>query len=218
MSDIYVSSAERAKAKPMATGGLVYANNSALSSALKSGKDDTLVMAQKGEFITNEKSTRANYPILQAINSGHFDRGGIVNYMAKGGIVAPRYFAEGGIGTNNASNSLGVSNNIGMDMEGFSSAINEILANAGDSFKQTVIDAFSTGVQPVNAAATSLSESATKLADTPTQYNVAVNSTMSVNGIPPTLDQFGTNLINSANQESDQKRFRDLKKDERAFT
>jgi TP901 family phage tail tape measure protein len=96
----------------LARGGVAYASNGALMSA-RSGTDTVPAMLTPGEFVVNREASQRHMPILEAINSGHFNRGGIVNYLANGGVVAPKYYAEGGnIPASSAKNSGGVSSNV----------------------------------------------------------------------------------------------------------
>ncbi len=79
-------------------GGMVYANNGAFIDAKPKGKDTNIAMLADGEFVVNDEATKKNLPVLQAINDGYFNRDGIVNYMANGGVVGPKYYANGGLG------------------------------------------------------------------------------------------------------------------------
>ena len=98
-------------AKGHSSGGLIYANNGVLAQAA-SGTDNVPAMLTPGEFVVNRESSQKHMPLLNAINSGHFNRGGIVNYLANGGIVAPKYYAGGGQELSNAiKQAPGVSNN-----------------------------------------------------------------------------------------------------------
>jgi len=94
------------------SGGLVYANNGALVPSLSQGTDTVPAMLTPGEFVVNRESSQQHMPLLNAINSGHFNRGGIVNYLANGGIVAPKYYANAGPVTGGSGGSSGVSNDI----------------------------------------------------------------------------------------------------------
>jgi hypothetical protein len=107
-----------------ASGGLVYANNGALVPSLSQGTDTVPAMLTEGEFVINKKDSKKHMPLLNAINSGRFNRGGIVNYLANGGMAGPQYFAAGGTSQlapisnagqtlkQTASSSGGVSNNV----------------------------------------------------------------------------------------------------------
>jgi hypothetical protein len=79
-----------------ATGGIVYANNGALINAQPMGTDTVPAMLTPGEFVVNREQAQKHAPILHAINSGAYSRGGIVNYLANGGIVNPNYLSYGG--------------------------------------------------------------------------------------------------------------------------
>ena len=80
-----------------ATGGIVYANNGALINAQPMGTDTVPAMLTPGEFVVNRNQAQKHAPILNAINSGAYSRGGIVNYLANGGIVNPNYLSAGAL-------------------------------------------------------------------------------------------------------------------------
>jgi len=72
-----------------AKGGIVYASNGALISALKKGTDTVPAMLTPGEFVINRQAAQQHMPVLQAINSGAYSQGGVVKYLAAGGPVNP---------------------------------------------------------------------------------------------------------------------------------
>ena len=78
-------------------GGLVYANNGALIEARPQGTDTVPAMLTPGEFVINRQAAQTHLPILQAINRGYYNQGGIVQHLAQGGIVAPQYYGIGGL-------------------------------------------------------------------------------------------------------------------------
>jgi hypothetical protein len=97
-----------------ADGGIVYASNGTLVAAKSIGTDTVPAMLTPGEFVVNRQAAQQHMPILQAINSGAYNQGGVVKYLAEGGItvpiltprylssgggVAPQYLAAGGIAT-----------------------------------------------------------------------------------------------------------------------
>jgi hypothetical protein len=79
-----------------ALGGIVYASNGALINAQPMGTDTVPAMLTPGEFVVKREQAQKHAPILHAINSGAYSRGGIVNYLANGGIVNPNYLSYGG--------------------------------------------------------------------------------------------------------------------------
>jgi len=85
------------KPKKLATGGIVYAANGALINAQQKGSDTVPAMLTPGEFVVNRQATQQHLPVLQAINKGYYSRGGMVQYLADGGIVAPKYYMFGGL-------------------------------------------------------------------------------------------------------------------------
>lgn len=84
------------QAQARAKGGIIYANNGALVSAQSRGTDTVPAMLTPGEFVINRVATEQNRPLLEAINSGQFNSGGLVNYLARGGYVTPQRLQNGG--------------------------------------------------------------------------------------------------------------------------
>jgi ABC-type transporter Mla subunit MlaD len=83
------------QAARLATGGLVYASTGKLINFQPRGTDTVPAMLTPGEFVVNRSSTQKYKPVLEAINNGNYSRGGIVNYLSKGGHL-PIYRSEGG--------------------------------------------------------------------------------------------------------------------------
>lgn len=81
----------------MSSGGLVYASNGALIAAQQVGTDSVPAMLTPGEFVVNREASQRYMPVLHAINKGYHNQGGIVQYLAGGGIVSPQYYAGGGL-------------------------------------------------------------------------------------------------------------------------
>ena len=71
----------------IATGGLVYASAGQLINFQPQGTDTVPAMLTPGEFVVNRKSTQANLPLLQSINSNKYNSGGSVGYYAGGGLI-----------------------------------------------------------------------------------------------------------------------------------
>ena len=68
----------------MRTGGIVYADNGMLVPYQPKGTDTVPAMLTPGEFVVNRKATQANLPLLHKINSGNYNRGGVVHYLSEG--------------------------------------------------------------------------------------------------------------------------------------
>jgi hypothetical protein len=81
------------------SGGIVYASNGALIGALSRGTDTVPAMLTPGEFVVNRQAAQRHMPILQAINKGYNNQAEIVQHLATGGIVAPKYLSGGGVAT-----------------------------------------------------------------------------------------------------------------------
>jgi hypothetical protein len=69
-------------------------------------------MLTPGEVVVNRQAAERHMPVLNAINSGHYSRGGVVQYLANGGAVQPAYLANGSMVNNiaNSSSQSGVLN------------------------------------------------------------------------------------------------------------
>ena len=74
---------------------VVYASNGALIQAQSSGSDTVPAMLTPGEFVMNRLATSQNRPMLESMNSGQFNSGGLVRYMASGGYVQPQRLENG---------------------------------------------------------------------------------------------------------------------------
>lgn len=110
-----------------ATGGVVYANNGVLVSAQAMGTDTVPAMLTPGEFVINRDATQKHLPILQAINQGYYNQGGMVQYLANGGSVAapmaPQYLAAGGMASQSYGGSSTKKEKYELDAEGMKSAV-----------------------------------------------------------------------------------------------
>jgi len=177
-----------------ASGGLVYANNGALVPSLSQGTDTVPAMLTPGEFVVNRESSQQHMPLLNAINSGHFNRGGIVNYLANGGIVAPKYYAEAGLvsgGSGGSSGSSGVSNDISSSISAaVGQAMNQLstaLESGMETYSQMIQSStetlnnfgqtFSSASQTIASSANTWSETASQI---PTSLTAEINGTQSV--------------------------------------
>jgi TP901 family phage tail tape measure protein len=198
--------------KPMTTtsgvqarsnGGLIYASNGALMSAQSKGTDNVPAMLTSGEFVVNRSAAMKHMPLLNAINSGHYTAGGIVNYLASGGMVAPRYYAGAGpvngmSGVSNSVNSIG-----GQDLVGQIQAIKQAMSEmnsfvpALENVSKSLSDGLKTGGETIMGAASSLLNSASELTNMPTQINITQNGRVDVAGIPQGLNDFGNSVLNS---------------------
>ena len=113
-----------------ADGGIVYASNGTFVAARSVGTDTVPAMLTPGEFVVNRQASQQHMPILQAINSGAYNQGGVVKYLAEGGIIAPQYYAGGAL-AGLAGGVMSAFN--GMDMSAVMSLANS-LAQLKDTF------------------------------------------------------------------------------------
>jgi hypothetical protein len=189
-----------------ASGGLVYANNGALVPSLSQGTDTVPAMLTPGEFVVNRESSQQHMPLLNAINSGHFNRGGIVNYLANGGIVAPKYYAEAGLvsgGSGGSSGSSGVSNDI-------SSSISAAVGQAMGQLSTALESGMETYSQMIQSSTETLNNFGQTFASATQSFgNSAAGFSRSADAIPSTLDvqgsitkvvQGGENIIERSGQ------------------
>ena len=84
------------QAQYAATGGLIYASGGSYVNFAPRGTDTVPAMLTPGEFVINRDSSAKYRPVLEAINSGNYNRGGIVNYLNNGGLISPNYYRTGG--------------------------------------------------------------------------------------------------------------------------
>lgn len=81
-----------------ANGGLIYASNGTLVNFRPQGTDTVPAMLTPGEFVVNRRSTQKHLPLLKAINNSGakgISAGDMVQKFAFGGVVQPRYYANG---------------------------------------------------------------------------------------------------------------------------
>lgn len=154
-----------------ASGGIVYANNGALINAQASGTDTVPAMLTPGEFVVNRNSAQKFMPVLNAINGGAYSAGGIVNYLANGGFVQPHYLSRGNedpIGAmSQISNSSGVLNNsVGQNMVMAKPAwVDEFIGQARE-VSQAIGNALTDVTSQLNSVGSTMTDSAQKLANT----------------------------------------------------
>ena len=196
---------EVVKAMGYNNGGIVYAANGALIPAMSRGTDTVPAMLTPGEFVVNRQATMKHMPLLNAINSGQYTRDGITNYLASGGMVAPRYYAAGNV----VSNSGGVSNNGAMNLGGMSDLMGQITAiketvNSLQNFvpslgevANTLSEGLRSGGEMLNNASNNIRSSTSDLATMPTDINITQTSQVNVAGIPQGLNDFGNSVLNS---------------------
>ena len=127
-----------------ARGGIVYANNGMLIPYSPRGTDTVPAMLTPGEFVINRDSTQKYKPVLEAINSGNYSRGGIVNYLKQGGYITPRYF-EGGaeVPKNTPSSSFDFTSFLG-------NLSSQIVSSITSGFEQTTVNLPQNANNPTN--------------------------------------------------------------------
>ena len=127
----------RTKAQGLSTGGLVYADKGTLVPYQPKGTDTVPAMLTPGEFVINRQSTQKYKPVLEAINSGNYSRGGIVNYLKQGGYITPRYFQEAGsVAPKNAIESFDFTGYLNNMVGQITSSITQAFEKATGSLKQ----------------------------------------------------------------------------------
>ena len=153
-----------------ARGGIVYASNGALIQAQSSGSDTVPAMLTPGEFVMNRLATSQNRPLLESMNSGQFNSGGLVRYMASGGYVQPQRLQEGGgpiSGQQVQSAGSGGVNNVSMERP---------------SWVDDVLSAFNSVGPAILEASSSIGSSAQQLASAVPSNGIDINNNVNVNG------------------------------------
>ena len=148
---------------------VVYASNGALIQAQSSGSDTVPAMLTPGEFVMNRLATSQNRPMLESMNSGQFNSGGLVRYMASGGYVQPQRLQEGGgpiSGQQIQSAGSGGVNNVSMERP---------------SWVDDVLSAFNSVGPAILEASSSIGSSAQQLAGA-VPNSVDINSNVNVQG------------------------------------
>ena len=77
-----------------ARGGIIYASTGTLVNYQPRGTDTVPAMLTPGEFVVNRASTQKHLPLLQSINSGNYENGGIVSYYQRGGPITAAELAS----------------------------------------------------------------------------------------------------------------------------
>jgi hypothetical protein len=208
-------------AAKMNKGGIVYANNGALIAA-RQGTDTVPAMLTPGEFVVNRQAAQQHMPVLNAINNGYYNRGGIVQYLANGGLVSPpKYYQEGGQVTNTGSANSGVSTDIGnainAAMAGLSNIVgqisqvkevasmfNEAIGNFG-SIGQTVVDGMTGASSNLAQVGTELNQFAPEVkftgrVETDHRFNGLEAANNVLNTLGPTMAENTKNQMNNAFQ------------------
>jgi hypothetical protein len=101
ISLLNVQAAEKAQedkqqqSQQLSSGGVVYASTGKLINFQPRGTDTVPAMLTPGEFVVNRGATQKHLPVLEAINSGNYSRGDIVQHLSRGGM-ASGYYQVGG--------------------------------------------------------------------------------------------------------------------------
>jgi hypothetical protein len=158
-------------------GGIIYASNGALINA-QQGTDSVPAMLTPGEFVVNKQAAQRHMPVLNAINSGHYAHGGVVQYLASGGVVQPKYLADAGIVNNiaNSSSQSGVLTNT-------STAMNKAATMEKPSWVDEFFNRLGQGGSTlVQAAATIANGAGNFVSGAKTLSEVSLPSTIALNG------------------------------------
>jgi len=123
-------------------GGLIYASNGTLVNFRPKGTDTIPAMLTPGEFVINRNSTQKYRPVLEAINNGNYNRGGIVNYLNKGGYIPEYKFIGGLMGSAGSA----------IPSFDFTKYLNSLVGSISSSITEAFDKAVSSLKQPNNAA------------------------------------------------------------------
>lgn len=128
-------SEEQQKTQALSSGGVVYASTGKLINFQPRGTDTVPAMLTPGEFVVNRGATQKHLPVLEAINSGNYSRGDIVQHLSRGG-VASGYYQVGGP-TNAGLAGFDFSSFMSSLVSQVSSAITEAAKSAFDSIAKS---------------------------------------------------------------------------------
>ena len=140
-----VNNLDQAKLEQTVTknkGGLIYASNGTLVNFRPKGTDTIPAMLTPGEFVINRNSTQKYRPVLEAINNGNYNRGGIVNYLNKGGYIPEYKFIGGLMGSAGSA----------IPSFDFTKYLNSLVGSISSSITEAFDKAVSSLKQPNNAA------------------------------------------------------------------
>jgi hypothetical protein len=178
------------KAQRKATGGIIYANNGALISARAQGSDTVPAMLTPGEFVVNRTSAQEHMPLLQAINNRNYESGGLVKYMAQGGVVTPQYKASGGVAvqqyTSSSNNSTSRSSSEDSRLERIEKSMDKFIGVATTFEKAS--ESMGNNVNQFSQAVTTM----------PTQMSHVLSAT--VNGSISNSTGANTQIVNSRHE------------------
>ena len=195
--------------KNFRSGGIVYANNGALISAQNRGTDTVPAMLTPGEFVVNRQAAQQHMPVLNAINNGYYNRGGIVQYLNNGGVVAPRYYADAGIvggsqlrGSGNGVNTTGSS--ASQEAPRWLSELDEKINKVSTTLQESLGGVFSN----LNNMANQLSTVAQEL---PREMSITsnINKNVNVNGVSGEWSKYQGDILKMAGDQSVQEREND---------
>ena len=198
----YQQEMERRRTQNMSTGGIVYASKGQLVNYQPRGTDTVPAMLTPGEFVVNRKATKQNLGLLQQINSQKYN---------SGGIVKPKYLANGSDGGVQMSSSGGSSGGVlSIDTSSLDSSFasfDSIVGQLSGSIAQfisggsSIISAFDglnnvvSGFTALSAAASLLSGTSTGLTTSIGEFNSAVSKLQSALGQIP--DSISLNVTGS---------------------
>ena len=180
LADFYQRNSSSLPTQNYNKGGIVYAANGALMAAQSRGTDTVPAMLTPGEFVVNREASQKHAPILQAINSGHYDHGGIVNYLNNGGIATTKYFSRGDVVTEDLEklnekrrNNDGVSNN-----GGSGGGISDQLASLEKRFQSfdTSIASLGEHMGKLETSVGSFGEHSASMSDAVNRFGIAANT------------------------------------------
>ena len=185
-------------------GGAVYASNGTLIPYQPRGTDTVPAMLTPGEFVVNKASAKRNMNLLRAINNGQNIGPQLFN---KGGIVNPKYYANGIDGASGVGSSSGVSNisldttdlnasfgNFNTYVTSFSSAVGDFVAGTAEI--STLAQAIgSLGNIGLREGAALMANAGVSVKDASSTFSVALslfntsasNLTTAINRIPTSI-------------------------------
>ena len=169
----------------LSSGGVVYASTGKLINFQQRGTDTVPAMLTPGEFVVNRGATQKHLPVLEAINSGSYSRGDIVQHLSRGG-VASGYYQVGGPA------------NAGLAGFDFSSFMNSLVGQVSSAITQAAKSAFDS-IAKSNTSAGGVSNSGTQNFDGISDFTNKldrISSTLASLDIPREITITGKHDVN----------------------
>lgn len=181
-------------------GGLIYADNEALLDIQQRGADDQPTMLSRGEFVVKRPMAQKHMSTLQAINNGHYNRGGLIQYLNNGGVVGPKYYQNGGMINNpsiSGSSGNGVNNTVSSSPPEWLSTLDEKVNKLSSSLQESLGTMFSNLDNVANKLNTVSQELPREMSITSN-----VNKNVNLNGISGEWNKYQGDILKMAGEQA----------------